>query len=100
VLICSPEEAYALTHTLFYYYQFGVAHAAPAPEPLAYDLSDTLTALILRFLVDEEAIYQRRTDTMGDFEEEIRRPIDEICAKLHAKHIAFNALGQARNAPT
>lgn len=44
------SDAYALTHNLLYYHNFGVPHPSFPSDPAPYDLGEALTGLVLRFM--------------------------------------------------
>jgi hypothetical protein len=57
VVTASSSDVYALTHTVFYYYNFGVACPGfpTAPIPVAFDLERTISGLILRSVAKNDA---------------------------------------------
>lgn len=46
------EDAYAFTHDLLYYHNFGLPQSGFPDEPAPYDHADVITALILRYMAD------------------------------------------------
>jgi hypothetical protein len=47
------EDAYAFTHDLLYYHNFGLSHPEFPDEPAPYEHDDVIAGLILRYMADD-----------------------------------------------
>lgn len=56
IVTATSSHIYALTHSIFYYYNFGIRHPdfPKSPVPTAFDLGTVLSGLLLRSIAEDD----------------------------------------------
>lgn len=85
------QDAYALTHNVFYYRNFGIPHPAFSSDPAPYDLRTTLIALILRYLAEGNTDVVLELLVAGVLQDQLPREIEYLA--LSWVYVRSDSLG-------
>lgn len=89
VVEATVKDAYALTHDLLFYHNFGAGHEAFPDEPAPYDLEATITGLTLRFVAEGDLDLALELVLAGVLQRQIRPGL--------VRHVVSLALDEARS---
>lgn len=84
------RQAYALTHNLLFYHNFGVPHPNFPKHPAPYDLTDVLPALLVRFVAEDDLDVALELVTVGVLQQQLSPelvwPVMSLVAKKVQEH--------------